>query len=94
MVVGVVRPFVVGTHFSRDAATKHWVGTAMSTQRCDPPTAVSAVEEALSAQAAIPSDVEESADEAGVVRDPNPKGTLEEAQSREHQMTHLPKNFF
>ena len=57
-----------------------------------PQIAVPAVEEALSAQAVIPSDVEESAGEDGVVRDPKPKGTLEEAQSREHQMNHLPEN--
>ena len=29
-----------------------------------------------------------------MVRDPKPTGTLEEAQSREHQRTHLPKNLF
>ena len=41
---------------------------------------------------------EAPAAEAGVssevVKDPLPKGTLEEAQSRAHQMTHLPKNPF
>ena len=41
---------------------------------------------------------EAPAAEAGVssevVKDPRPQGTLEEAQSRAHQMTHLPKNPF
>ena len=41
---------------------------------------------------------EAPAAEAGVssevVKDPLPKGTLEEAPSRAHQMTHLPKNPF
>ncbi len=39
--------------------------------------------------AAEPTD--DPAPEAEVVTGPKPKGTLEEAQSREHQMTHLPK---
>ncbi len=30
--------------------------------------------------------------DAEIVRGPRPKGTVEEAQSREHMMTHLPKN--
>ena len=40
------------------------------------------------------SNVEEPADEVGVVRDPKPKGTLEEAQFREHRMTQFPKDPF
>ena len=42
------------------------------------------------AEPAEPSDV--PADDVEVVKDPRPKGTLEEAQSWEHQMTHLQKN--
>ena len=67
--------------------------------------AVPAVEEAAPSQGGFPSDGAvagsdpaepsgESADDFEVVRDPKPKGTLEEAQSREHQMTHLPKSHF
>jgi hypothetical protein len=67
--------------------------------------AVPVVEEAAPSQEGLPSDDTaaaddnavpegESADDAEAVRDPTPKGTREEAQSREHQMTHLPKNHF
>ena len=80
MVDGIVRPFIVETHVL--AMQKQLIGLGFP---CPPSgatvVAVPAVEEVVVARA-IPDDVEEPADEADVVRDPKPKGTLEEAQSR------------
>ena len=63
-----------------------------------PTVDVPAVEGVSTSQDGFPSDAgaerEESAEDVEVVRDPKPRGTLEEARSREHQMTHLPKKPF
>ena len=67
------------------------------------PVAVPAVEDAVPSQEGLSSDVSGAADDEAVtdddpaeaadaVKDPKPKGTREEALSREHLMTHLPKN--
>ena len=53
-----------------------------------------AAAEALPPQGGVPAGVhaDDSADEVAVVKGPKPPRTLAEAQSREHMMTHLPKN--
>ncbi len=58
------------------------------------PTAVAAPAAVVDSESSGPSGDEEVAVEVGVdeVLDPKPKKTLEEAESREHRMTHLPKN--
>ena len=63
---------------------------------CPPsgPTAVAVPAAVVDSELSSPSGDEEVAVEVGVdeVLDPKPKETLEEAESREHRMTHLPKN--
>jgi hypothetical protein len=60
------------------------------------PTAVAIPAAVVDSESSGPSGVEEVAVEVGVdeVLDPKPKWTLEEAESREYRMTHLPKSPF
>ena len=60
------------------------------------PTAVAAPAAVVYSEASGPNGDGEVAVEVGVdeVLDPKPKKTLEEAESREHRMTQLPKNPF
>ena len=72
-----------------------WARATMSPSG-SPTVAVPAVEGVSTSQDGFSSDAaaeaEESAEDVEVARDPKPKGTLEEAQPREHQMTRLPKS--
>ena len=63
---------------------------------CPPirPTAVAVPAAVVDSALADPIVAEEVAIEADEVLDPKPKKTLEEAESREHRMAHLPKNPF
>ena len=61
---------------------------------CPPsgPTAVAAPAAVVDSELSGPNGAEEVAVEVDEVLDPKPKKTLEEAESREHRMTPLPKN--